>query len=365
MRILYITNQISGAGGLERVLSVKASYLTDNMGYEIHILTLNQDNDPLFFDFSNKIKLHDIRVVGNFFQYINQYIYGLKRVVNSVDPDVICVCDDGLKSFFLPLILRKPCPMVYERHVSKLIEIKTDSQGFLKKIKLKATFALMELLASSYSRFVVLTEGNTLEWNLKNLAIIPNPLSFYPEEVSGLQNKTVIAVGKHSFQKGYDRLLQSWKLVNQRNPDWKLKIYGTIDEDQGLIALAEHLGIEKSVAFYPPAKDIEKEYLEASVFVLSSRYEGFGMVLIEAMACGVPCVSFDCPHGPKDIINDSQDGFLVENGDITVLGARINQLIENQILRKEMGANARENVNRFLPEKIMKQWDELFKTVIR
>lgn len=364
MRILYITNQISGAAGLERVLSIKASYLADNMGYDVHIVTLNQGEDSLFFDFSKRIKHHDIKVEGDFFQYIKQYSVRLKTIVNRVRPNVICVCDDGLKAFFLPIILGKPCPMIYERHVSKLIEIKTDSQSFFKKIKLKARFTLMELLASSYNRFVVLTKGNTLEWNLKNLAIIPNPLSFYPEEVSGLQNKTVIAVGKHSFQKGYDRLLQSWKLVNQRNPDWKLKIYGTIDENQGLTALVEQLGIEKSVEFYPPARDIEKEYLAASVFVLSSRYEGFGMVLIEAMASGVPCVSFDCPHGPKDIITHNQDGYLVQNGDVNGLAVSINQLIENSSLRESMGRTARVNVNRFLAETVMKQWDELFKELV-
>lgn len=364
MRILYITNQISGAAGLERVLSVKASYLADNFQYDVHIATLNQGNDSLFFDFSKKIKLHDIRVEGNFFQYVKQYILGLKAIVDSLKPDVICVCDDGLKAFFLPFFLSKPCPMVYERHVSKHIEIKTDSESFLKKLKSKLIFSLMEGLARSFTRFVVLTHGNTLEWNLKNLVIIPNPLSFYPEAVSSLQNKTVIAVGKHSFQKGYDRLLQSWKLVNQRNPDWKLAIYGTIDQNQGLIALAEHLEIEKSVEFYPPAKDIEKQFLEASVFVLSSRYEGFGMVLIEAMACGVPCVSFDCPHGPKDIITHNQDGYLVQNGDVNGLAVSINQLIENSSLRESMGRTARVNVNRFLADTVMKQWDELFKELI-
>lgn len=363
MRVLYITNQISGAAGLERVLSIKASYLADEMEYDVHVVTLNQGRKPLFFDFSKKIKQHDITVAGNVFQYIKQYSLGLRSIVNSIKPDVICVCDDGLKAFFLPFILRKPCPMVYERHVSKYIEIKTDSESFLGKIKSKITFGLMGILAKSYTRFVVLTHGNTLEWNLKNIAIISNPLSFYPKEVSLLQNTTVIAVGKQTFQKGYDRLLQSWKLVNQKYPNWKLAIYGTIDETQGLVDLAKQLGIQNNVDFYPPNKEIQNQYLEASIFVLSSRFEGFGMVLIEAMACGVPCISFDCPHGPKDIINDGQDGFLVENGDVDTFAVRMNQLIENAVLRQEMGVHARENVKRFLPENVMMQWDELFKKI--
>lgn len=365
MRILYITNQISGAGGLERVLSVKASYLADIFNYEVHIVTLNQGHDSLFFDFSNKITHHDIVVQGNVLQYIKQYSFGLKKLVSNIKPEIICVCDDGLKAFFLPLLLSKSCPIIYERHVSKQIEIKTDSETFLQKIKTKLTFVLMGILAKSYDKFVVLTQGNTLEWNLKNLVVVPNPLSFYPDNIIESKNKTVIAVGKHTFQKGFDRLLQSWQLINKKYPDWKLAIYGTIDETQGLVDLAKELYIDSSVTFFPPDKNIIEHYQEASIFVLSSRFEGFGMVLIEAMACGVPCVSFDCPHGPKDIISNNQDGFLVNNNDIKQFASAINQLIEDDLLRKEMGVKARENVKRFLPEAVMKQWQALFKELVR
>ena len=364
MRILYITNQISGAGGLERVLSIKASYLADIMDYDVHIVTLNQATSTLFFNYSKKISFHNIGVKGSFFKYIIQYTAGLKATVNSVRPDLICVCDDGLKAFFLPLILMKPCPMLYERHVSKQIEINTETDSFLRKIKSKITFSLMSLLANSYDHFVVLTKGNTMEWNLSNIKIIPNPLSFYPEIKSYSKNKTVIAVGKHSFQKGYDRLLQSWQLVCQKNPEWKLAIYGTIDETQGLLHLAQQLGIQNNVYFYPPAQDIQKHYIESSIFVLTSRYEGFGMVLIEAMACGLPCISFDCPHGPKDIISHGLDGFLIENADTVAFAYSINQLIADNSLRQIMGENARENVKRFLPETVLGQWDDLFKKSI-
>jgi glycosyltransferase involved in cell wall biosynthesis len=363
-KLLYITNQICGSGGLERVLSIKTSYLVENLNYEVHILTLNQGNKPLFYNFSKQLIYHDITALGNPVIYFLKYKKGLKKIVGLVNPDVISVCDDGLKGFFVPLFINKPCPMVYERHVSKNIEIKSDTISFFQKLKLKAIFGLMNLGARQYNKFIVLTKGNLLEWKLNNLKVISNPLSFYPSNVSNLKNKTVIAVGKHCHQKGYDRLLKSWQLVTQTFPDWHLEIYGTIDEKEGLLDLSEKLKIQKQVTFFPPVKNIGEKYLNASIYAMASRYEGFGMVLTEAMAYGVPCVSFNCPYGPSDIINDSEDGYLVPNGDIERLKEKIIALIKNSELRKNMGLKARKNVQRYAPNVIVPQWDALFKSLI-
>ena len=364
MKLLYITNQFCGSGGLERVLSVKAGHLAE-MGYEVHISSLNQGDLPLFYEFSNKLIYHDITANGNKLKSFREYIKGLKKVVNKVKPDIILVCDDGLKGFLVPFFVNKPCPMIYERHVSKNIEVQKDKSSFIDKIKLKITSAIMNFGAKKYDKFVVLTKGNLAEWNLKNLAVISNPLSFYTSERSSLKNKKVIAVGKQSFQKGYDRLLKSWSQVIKKHPEWNLEIYGKIDASQGLIEQAEALGIQKNVHFFPPTKNIKEKYKEASIYVLSSRYEGFGMVLIEAMAYGVPCISFDCPCGPSDIISDNIDGILVPNGNTEMLADKINFLIENENTRMKMGKQAKENVKRFLPENILKQWDDLFKSLTK
>lgn len=365
MRLLYITNGINGAGGLERVLSVKAGYLVDRFEYEVHILVLNQCNDVPFYEFSPKITFHSITVAGNPLHYVWSYSKGIKKILARVKPDVISVCDDGLKAFFLPLLLGKKRPIVYERHVSKEIEMNVDFPIW-KKVWVHTKWRLMAILAKQFSKFVVLTQGNSKEWpHLKNLAVIPNPTSFYPEASAMLTRKKVIAVGKQGYQKGYDRLLQAWHLLQQHHPDWQLAIYGKREPKEKLSEQAEQLGISDSVSFYPPTKAIEGKYLEASIYVLSSRFEGFGMVLIEAMACGMPCVSFDCPHGPADIITDGQDGILVKNGDVEALAGALGKLAVNEALRKEMGAVAKINVQRFLPESIVKQWDILFKELIQ
>ncbi|MFD0988660.1 glycosyltransferase family 4 protein [Mariniflexile jejuense] len=364
IKLLYITNQICGSGGLERVLSIKASYLAEKLNYEVHIVTLNQGNLPVFYEFSKLLKFHDIKATGSKFTYFMAYTNGLKKAVQTIKPDIISVCDDGLKGLFVPRFINKPCPMVYERHVSKNIEIKSDKQTWLQKLKLKIVFTLMHLGALSYNKFVVLTNGNLKEWPLQNVMVIANPLSFYPSKISTLKNKKVIAVGKHCFQKGYDRLLQSWKQINTKHPDWTLEIYGTIDPKEGLLELAKKLNIINSVSFFPPEKNIGEKYQEASIYTMASRYEGFGMVLTEAMAYGVPCVSYDCPFGPSDIINHENDGFLVPNGDGIEFANKVISLIENENLRQTFGANARELVKRYLPEKIVPQWDNLFTQLI-
>ncbi|UOB17079.1 glycosyltransferase family 4 protein [Abyssalbus ytuae] len=364
MKLLYITNQICGAGGLERVLSIKTRYLAEEFGYEVHIMTINQEGLSLFYNFSEKLIYHNFNAEGNTLQYFLQYLSGLRKVVKTVKPDIISVCDDGLKGFFVPVFTGKPCKMIYERHVSKKIEATSDTPTFLSKLTEDIKYKLMHVGAKKYDKFVVLTNGNINEWKLDNILVISNPLSFSPEKTSPLNNKKVLAVGRQCFQKGYDRLLKSWQKVSHAHPDWKLEIYGKINENEDLNALAHDLKINTTISFFAPIKNIQEKYKKASVYVMSSRSEGFGMVLIEAMAHGVPCVSYDCPHGPADIITDGVDGYLVPNGDIHTFADRIVKLIEDEPKRKEMGKNAVKKTQLFAPDIIIPQWDKLFKSLI-
>lgn len=364
MKLLYITNGINGPGGLERVLSIKASYLAEHFGYEVTIVTLNETHPNSFYTFSPKVELRSITVSGNPLAYLNAYVREIRKIVKEIKPDVISVCDDGLKAYFIPKIVSKNIPLVYERHVSKETEMR-EHFSFLKKTMIQAQWRLMEHLANSYQKYIVLTDGNRNEWkSLKNIEVIANPLSFYPEEQSSLINKQVICVGKQSYQKGQDLLLDAWREINKKHPDWNLAMYGKFEPSLKLEDKAKDLNIQKSVFFYQPEKDIEAKFLESSIYVMSSRFEGFGMVLIEAMACGVPCVSFNCNYGPSDVIQNGEDGYIVENGNVKELASKIIKLIEDENLRKQMGTIAKENVKRYLPEVIVKQWDDLFKSLV-
>ena len=365
MKLLYITNGINGSGGLERVLSIKASLLADQYDYKVHILVLNNAHTNPFYEFSLQIKFHSINAEGHPINYFNSYKKGIQEKVNQIQPHIISVCDDGLKAFFLPYLLGKTIPIIYERHASINLNFANKSEQTMPtKIINRISYFLMKKLAAKFDAFVVLTNGNTKEWDSNNIRVIPNPLSFYPNEKAILSSRKVIAVGSHSFNKGYDLLLDAWKFVEKKYPNWQLHIYGKFDKNETFLHYANKLGVN-NVMFYQPVSSIDKVYLDSSIMVLPSRSEGFGMVLIEAMACGLPCVAFNCPHGPADIITHEEDGFILPMFDVQGFGKAIIHLIEDNQLREKMGENAKDNSKRYLPEQIMPIWDSLFKSLIK
>lgn len=365
MKLLYITNQISGPGGLERVLSIKASYFADDLKHDVHILTLNDNAIQPFFNFSPAISFHNINIERSPISYILGYLKGIKQTISKIDPDIVLICDDGLKGMLLPRLIGKTKPMIYERHVSKNVAVQSDHPSFTKKLKTRILHKLMATGGAKYDAFVVLTQGNLNEWKLKNLRVIPNPLSFNPMDSSDHKEKIVIAVGKHCFQKGYDLLMEAWKSVHEKHPEWKLEIYGTQNPGFSIKPLIDKYNLDTSVVINDPTKEIAKKFKKSSIHVLSSRYEGFGMVITEAMACGLPSISFDCPYGPSDIITEGENGLLVKNGDTKALGNALCKLIEDDAYRTMLGKNAKKSVNRYKIEEIAKQWNSLFNELVK
>lgn len=356
MKLLYITNGITGSGGLERVLSIKASMLAENYNYDVSIMTLNETVQTPFYKFSSKIKIQPVQVIkSNPINYIANYRRAIQSLVNDYNPDIICVCDDGFKGFLLPKLIRTKAKWVYERHASIYFNA---NNSYRSKLQIK----LMQNFSQNFDKFVVLTPSNINEWYSNNVIAIANPLSF-DRQTSDHQAKSVIVVGSHSYNKGYDILLEIWKQIEDSYPEWQLNIYGKIDKDQTFIKQAQLLNL-KRVNFHQPVKDIQEKYKQSSIMLMTSRTEGFGMVLIEAMACGLPCISFDCPSGPRDIIQNGQDGFLIENGDQKCFQQKLEALMSNAELRKTMGARASKNVMRFSANNIVAQWDKLFRDLM-
>ena len=213
-------------------------------------------------------------------------------------------------------------------------------------------------------KFVVLTDDDRQSWpELNNVVTIPDMLSFEPKLISPMTEKRILAVGRYCYQKGFDLLLEAWASIQQKTPDWRLDIYGDGDR-RPYQQLIDELKIDRSrCSLNSRTSDIEREYANSSMFVLSSRFEGFGLVIVEAMACGLPVVSFDCKFGPGSIIMDEEDGLLVEKGNVKNLSDAMLRLASDNDLRLKLARNAKQSVSRFSKENVAKMWQDLFDSI--
>jgi glycosyltransferase involved in cell wall biosynthesis len=383
MRIVYLLQGgLFNSGGMERVVTIKASYLAEVLGYEIFIVTTEQMGRPVFYPLSSKVQLcHlDIHIGKNFgkevyirklirrFFKIKEYKRELFKLLKEICPDITITTLGGLDIEFISdlkdgsikigelhfprtfrrIQTRKMYSSIFPIFVGEII---TDI--FIKKCK-------------KLKRLIVLTEEEKSLWDdTRNMLVIPNPLSFVSEEFSTTEKKKAIAVGRLAYEKGFDMLIETWKIVAEKHPDWELDIFGSGSQKDVLLQLIADNGLEDQVKLHEPVKDIQNMYPKYSMLILSSRYmEALPMVLLEAMACGVPLVAFDAPCGPKDVIEDGKNGFLVKTGEIETLAGKINQLIESPDMRKTMGHIAGKMSENYRIEKIMPRWDQLFKELI-
>jgi glycosyltransferase involved in cell wall biosynthesis len=208
---------------------------------------------------------------------------------------------------------------------------------------------------------IVLTSADAKQyWHHRNVRIIPNSLSFIPNKYADLSNKKILAVGRLTYQKGFDLLINAISLIKTECMGWEVKIIGDGEDKNKLKKQIDDLDLNWLINIASATTEIVNEYLSASIYVMSSRYEGLPMVLIEAKSCGLPIVSFDCPEGPAEVINDGIDGILVENGNVQALGDAIVELIHNTDKRNILGANAYHNIEKYKSENIFKLWNDLF-----
>lgn len=235
MKLLYITNGISGGGGLERVLSIKASYFAETLGYDVHIITLN-DAKATFYPFSSSISIHPIEVSKDW-KYLFSYIHKVNQIVKKIQPDIISVCDDGMKGLYVLCGSKGKAKIIYERHASMILN-GASWQKFW-----------MRMGGHLYDKIVVLTNYNLSEWSSSNLTVIPNPVSFYPQESATLENHRIICVGSLSYNKGYDLLIDAWSKIASQHSSWSVHIYGKGDASiyQDIINQA---GIQKQITFH-------------------------------------------------------------------------------------------------------------------
>lgn len=364
-------------GGMEKVLTIKANYFTEVFGYDVTIILTDGKNETPYFPLSEKVKIvhldiefEKIRLYPIYlkipFYLIKQFIYKRKltKVLMALRPDITISMLRREVNFFADI--KDGSKKIGELQFNKLNYRDFNTGGNPSGIKgVFAKFWMDQLVRNlkKVDKFVVLSYEDKDHWNeLNNVKVIYNPIIKIPERVSDCTSKKVIAAGRFVSQKGFDMLIDAWRIVASKHPDWDLDIYGAGDKSFFQVKITEN-NVGKSCHLHDAVLNIEEKFLESSIFAFSSRFEGFGMVITEAMSCGIPPVAFSCPCGPKDIITDGENGFLVTPEDIETLAQKICFLIDNEEIRKEMGRKARLRAHDFRLEKLALEWDRLFKEV--
>jgi len=375
MKIVYCVGSLRNKGGMEKVLANKTSYFVNNNNYEITIITQDQNRYPLCYKFDKKINFHDVKISELNKRTIRGFtflknIYTLRKVYQSifdeVKPDIIINCERGYLDFVIPFV-SKPIPKIREFHFSK--EAVSVHASLMKSKEAKKHLFMYFFIFKMFNKYdylALLTKRDQLNGKYKTkTVVIPNMMSTeLPREIAKLETTNVISVGSmHDNRKGFDTQIKLWVEISKKHPKWILNIFGSGKEMDSLKKLVNRLELNKNVILHGNSNTMEKHYLNSSIFLFTSKAEGLPMVLIEAQSYGIPCVSFDCPTGPSDIITDSINGYVVNQNDIISLEEKLIELIENKELRKKMGKKAREKSEQYTPENISKLWVNLFNKI--
>lgn len=363
------------AGGVERVLTLKANYFAEQYGYDITIFLTEGKDKPLFYPLSDKIRVINLDVnfeqlwYCSFLKKIFIYIKKQRVFKKKMTAELMRLRPDITVSLLRREInfinsIKDGSRKIGELHINRANYRNFDAEGagLLKRQFAKMWSRRLVGHLKNLDQLIVLTEKDREAWTeLDNVVAIPDPLPFVPQAVSSLVEKRVVAIARYSHEKGIDLLLQAWAQVEKNNKDWRIDVFGDGDRasyEQQMDAL----GIDRRrCQLHGRTDSVEKEYCNSSLFVLSSRFEGFGMVIIEAMACGLPVVAFDCPWGPRSIITDGEDGLLVENGNPSDLSNKMLFLIQNDSLLLPMSKSAVKKAQQFRIEYIAERWkNEVF-----
>lgn len=358
VKLLYIATNLNTSGGVARVLSVKLNYLVETYNYEIDIINTYGETNNLFFKFHERIRIYSLNQNEKKLKRIVTYKIKLNHLINRINPDIIINCDNGLKGALFPLVYSGKSPFIFESHSS----INTSEINFLDNLKLKLKDFIFLKSINKYKKIVVYQHLSNA-WKTNNIEVIHNPLGFsIPSQSALLKNKIVIAVGRISYQKGYDYLVKIWSLVLKKYPEWQLHIYG--EGDSWLLdKQIQEFNLSNNIKLFKPCLNIKEVYLNASILVNTSRYEPFGLALIEAMACGLPVLAFENTLGPKIYINNKENGFLIEKDNLADFANQIITLIEDKNEMRRIGEMAKQSMELYKLENIMKYWHELFQSI--
>jgi glycosyltransferase involved in cell wall biosynthesis len=373
MNIVFLLRSVAKKNGTERTITDKVNALA-NMGHTVTMVTYEQGYHPYAFPLEKTVRCVDLDC-----RYYTIYKYSfLKRIytawrmkcrfakkicafVNQVRPDIVVTPTYTNEFMEVIVSLRHQTRVVIESHTAFTHDMMGGSLiDRIRKYALLHSVKRCDLL-------IALTTGDAECWkqHIRNVVTVSNPLTFYPEILNQppKENGRIIAVGRLEPQKRFDRLVDAFSLIAHKYPSWYIDIYGEGNDKKDLQRQIEERELTKQIFLKGVTSDVYSEFERSQFFVFSSDYEGFGLVLVEAMACAIPCVSTDCPFGPSDIIEDGVDGLLCK---MTVedLSTKIEWMINHEKERLEMGIRARLSVVRYKKENVMKEWESAYLSVL-
>lgn len=339
MKILFLINSLKNKSGSERVACILANKLVENLDYEITIINRDANSKEVAY-YLNK-KIHVEKISGSYFQFYK----GLSDYINKEQPDKVIVHNMGKLSLlcaFLPKV-KKLVTLEHVSFVSRPKSVRLLSRIFYKRI----------------DQVITLTQNDKVQFDKfhSNVLVIPNfspfPIASQPQN----NNKQIVTIGRLTDQKNYIHLLQAWEKIYQSIPDWQLNIYGEGEHKEMLQNyISQHF--LKNVSLKGSTSNVKEVYEQSSFFVMSSKYEGLPMVLIEAQSFGLPIVSYNCPYGPSDVIQENQNGLLVEDQNIDKLAEAILKLASSPNLLDRFSQKSLLNAKKYQPEQILKIWNE-------
>ena len=376
MKLIYCHADVYNPGGMERVLLNKLRGWVER-GYETMVVTTDQHGRPPFYEFPPEVRMVDLGInykddndknpVAKTIGYLRRrrkHRKALTELLMRERPDIVVSLYPS-ESSFIPDIHDGSLKML-ELHFNKQFRLQYNRKGLLglaDRIRTKQD----EKLVRKFDNFIVLTRQDAEMWgNLPNLGVMPNAVVTMPHKEHQSGNHRVIAVGRLDYQKGFDRLLDAWALIPaELRKSWRLDIFGQGEWEEKLKQQIVSLGIGESAAVNKPTDTIFDEYAASDFLVMTSHYEGFPMVMIEAMACGVPTVCFDFLCGPRDIIANGINGIIVPEGDLQALATAMQQLMEHPEQLAHLSEQAKRISEEFSQEVIMKRWDLFMNDQIR
>lgn len=367
MRVLYVFRSLAVWGGIERILVEKMNYLSQVYGYDVYMLTSDQGNHPVPYHLDDNVHFEDLNIRFHqqyqypFFRRLwvarklkKQYEKRLAARICQIKPDIIiCTTADHIDSLGK---LKGLIPLVAESHS---ICLRTIEDGHCLLRRKWFRYHYLKAL-SKVDVVVALTEGDAVEWRKvhANVVVIPNLVHLNDGAVSTLENKRVVFVGRFDYQKRPMEMIRIWEKIHPLHPDWQLDIYGEGVEQRELEDLARSSGM--NIVVNSPIEHIFDCYRESSIMVSTSLFEPFGLVIPEAMSCGLPVVAYDCPYGPANLIMDGENGFLIKCGNMDAFAEKVCLLMNSLELRKKMGIAGTITSRNYEPSHIMPLWIDFF-----